>query len=33
MFVSDPTPNLIEKDRFIDIFMQMKNDGHVKFYY
>lgn len=32
LFISDPTPNAIDNLRFIDIFMQMKDDGHVKFY-
>ena len=32
LFVSDPTPNVIDIIRFVDTFMQMKDDGHVKFY-
>lgn len=32
LFISDPTPNPIDQVRFIDSFMQMKDDGHVKFY-
>ncbi len=32
MFISDPTADLTDKDRFIDRFMQMKEDGHVRFY-
>lgn len=31
-FISDPTPNEDDTGRFIDTFMQMKDDGHVKFY-
>jgi len=31
-FISDPTPNENDDIRFIDTFMQMKDDGHVKFY-
>lgn len=31
-FISDPTPNENDDIRFIDIYMQMKDDGHVKFY-
>jgi len=32
LFISDPTPNLDDKFRFVDEFMQMKPDGHIKFY-
>ena len=32
LFISDPTPNEIDDIRFVDTFMQMKDDGHVKFY-
>jgi ubiquinone/menaquinone biosynthesis C-methylase UbiE len=32
LFISDPTPNEIDNNRFVDTFMQMKDDGHVKFY-
>ena len=32
LLISDPTPNAIDKIRFVDTFMQMKDDGHVKFY-
>lgn len=32
LFISDPTPNVIDNIRFVDTFMQMKDDGHVKFY-
>jgi len=30
--LSDPTPNDIDTDRFVDTYMQMKDDGHNKFY-
>ncbi|MBN1499165.1 MAG: hypothetical protein JW982_03340 [Spirochaetes bacterium] len=32
LFISDPTPDKSDKDRFIDKYMQMKDDGHIKFY-
>lgn len=32
LFISDPTPNGIDSIRFVDTFMQIKDDGHVKFY-
>ena len=32
LFISDPTPNLDDKSHFVDEFMQMKPDGHIKFY-
>lgn len=31
-FLADPTPNEDDKERFVDAYMQMKNDGHIKFY-
>lgn len=31
-FLSDPTPNEDDMERFVDEFMQMKKDGHIKFY-
>ncbi len=31
-FLSDPTPNSLDNVGFVDSFMQLKNDGHVKFY-
>ena len=31
-FVSDPAPNDDDKERFVDEYMQMKKDGHIKFY-
>lgn len=32
LFISDPRPNACDKTRFVDEYMQLKNDGHVKFY-
>lgn len=31
-FVSDPTPNDNDTDRFVDKYMQLKKDGHIQFY-
>ena len=31
-FLSDPAPNDDDKRRFVDEYMQMKNDGHIRFY-
>lgn len=31
-FLSDPTPNEADHDRFVDAYMQLKKDGHIKFY-
>lgn len=31
-FLSDPTPNDDDWKRFVDAYMQMKKDGHIKFY-
>lgn len=31
-FISDPCPNDCDKDRFVDEYMQLKKDGHIKFY-
>lgn len=31
-FLSDPTPDACDKNRFVDAFMRMKDDGHIKFY-
>lgn len=31
-FVSDPAPNDDDIGRFVDEYMQMKKDGHIKFY-
>lgn len=32
LFISDPTPNEKDDIRFVDTYMQIKDDGHVKFY-
>lgn len=32
LFVSDPTPNNTDSNRFVDSYMQLKDDGHNKFY-
>lgn len=32
LFLSDPAPNDNDTDRFVDTYMQMKKDGHIKFY-
>lgn len=32
LFISDPTPYEIDKNGFVDQYMQMKKDGHIKFY-
>ncbi|MDE6720040.1 MAG: methyltransferase domain-containing protein [Treponemataceae bacterium] len=31
-FISDPTPNANDASRFVDEYMQLKKDGHIKFY-
>lgn len=31
-FVSDPSPNQNDSDGFVDEYMQVKKDGHIKFY-
>ena len=31
-FISDPRPNDCDKTRFVDDYMQLKKDGHIKFY-
>lgn len=31
-FLSDPAPNDDDTERFVDAYMQMKKDGHIKFY-
>lgn len=31
-FLSDPTPNPDDTEGFVDTFMQLKDDGHIKFY-
>ena len=32
LIISDPTPNEDDADKFVDEFMQMKPDGHIRFY-
>ncbi len=32
LFISDPTPNINDTERFVDAYMKMKKDGHIKFY-
>lgn len=32
LFLSDPAPNADDTERFVDAYMQMKKDGHIKFY-
>ena len=32
LFISDPTPNDSDRDRFVDAYMKMKDDGHIKYY-
>lgn len=32
LFVSDPTPNSNDTEGFVDAYMKMKKDGHIKFY-
>ncbi len=31
-FISDPTPNENDTERFVDAYMQLKKDGHIQFY-
>ena len=31
-FISDPCPNDCDHNRFVDEYMQLKKDGHIKFY-
>lgn len=31
-FIADPTPNDNDADRFVDDYMRMKKDGHIKYY-
>lgn len=31
-FLSDPAPNDDDTERFVDAYMKMKKDGHIKFY-
>lgn len=30
LFISDPTPNDEDEERFVDTYMKMKDDGHIK---
>ena len=32
LFISDPTPNEDDENRFVDDFMKLTKDGHVQFY-
>jgi ubiquinone/menaquinone biosynthesis C-methylase UbiE len=32
LFISDPTPNQNDNFRFVDTYMQLKDDGHIKYY-
>ena len=32
LFISDPYPNECDVERFIDDYMRLKKDGHIKFY-
>ncbi|MBS7007436.1 class I SAM-dependent methyltransferase [Anaerostipes sp.] len=32
LFISDPAPNADDASRFVDEYMQLKKDGHIKFY-
>ena len=32
LFISDPCPNKEDSNRFVDEYMMMKSDGHIKFY-
>lgn len=32
LFLSDPAPNVNDTGRFVDEYMQLKKDGHIKFY-
>lgn len=32
LFISDPRPNDCDTTRFVDDYMQLKKDGHIKFY-
>ncbi len=32
LFISDPRPNDCDISRFVDDYMQLKKDGHIKFY-
>ena len=32
LFISDPRPNECDQDRFVDDYMRLKKDGHIRFY-
>ena len=32
LFISDPCPNECDSERFVDDYMRLKKDGHIKFY-
>lgn len=32
LFISDPAPNADDTSQFVDEYMQLKKDGHIKFY-
>lgn len=32
LFISDPIPNEVDTMGFVDLYMQTKSDGHIKFY-
>ena len=32
LFLSDPRPNDCDSTRFVDDYMRLKKDGHIKFY-
>ena len=32
LFISDPCPNECDSKRFVDDYMRLKKDGHIKFY-
>ena len=32
LFISDPCPNACDTGRFVDDYMRLKKDGHIKFY-
>ena len=32
LFLSDPCPNECDSERFVDDYMRLKKDGHIKFY-
>ncbi|MGN0797524.1 MAG: class I SAM-dependent methyltransferase [Christensenellales bacterium] len=32
LFIADPTPNDLDITRFVDDYMKMRDDGHIKYY-